>query len=89
MDRFVRHFQVYRYDTSLHAHQYLQGLMQGGDRKNMERMEEVVPDTDYQALQQFISDSPWDAQDVMDETALRASELIGDPKDACLIIDET
>lgn len=89
MDRFVRHFQIYHYDTTLHAHQYLQGLMQGGDRKNMERMEEVVPDTDYQALQQFISDSPWDAQDVMDETALRASELIGDPKDACLIIDET
>jgi SRSO17 transposase len=89
VDRFVRHFQVYRYDTALHAHQYLQGLMQGGDRKNMERMEEVVPDTDYQALQQFISDSPWDAQDVMDETALRTSELIGDPKDACLIIDET
>lgn len=52
-------------------------------------MEEVVPDTDYQALQQFISNSPWDAQAVMDETALRASELIGDPKDAYLIIDET
>ena len=89
MDRFVGHFQVYRHDATLCARQYLQGLMQAGDRKNMERMEEVVPDTDYQALQQFISDSTWDATDVMDEVALRASELIGDPKDACLIIDET
>lgn len=63
--------------------------MQAGDRKNMERMQEVIPDSDYQALQHFISDSPWNAQDVMDEAALYADELIGDPKDACLIIDET
>lgn len=89
MDRFVKHFQVYRFDASLRARQYLQGLMQAGDRKNMERMEEVVPETDSQALQQFISDSTWDAQDVMDEVALMASELMGDPEDACLIIDET
>ncbi|MDQ3003267.1 MAG: hypothetical protein M3Y08_18660 [Fibrobacterota bacterium] len=35
------------------ARQYLQGLMQSSDRKNMECMVEVVPDADYQALQQF------------------------------------
>lgn len=89
MDRFVRHFHVYRADVSLQARQYMQGLIQAGDRKNLERMQEMIPDSDYQSLQQFISDSPWDAQDVMDEAAIRASELIGDPQDACLIIDET
>lgn len=67
----------------------MQGLIQAGDRKNLERMQELIPDSDYQSLQQFISDSPWDAQDVMDEAAIRASELIGDSQDACLIIDET
>jgi SRSO17 transposase len=89
VDRFVRHFQVYRFDASVRARQYLQGLIQVGERKNMERMEEVVPKADSQALQQFISDSSWDAQDVMDEVALRASEIFGDAENACLIIDET
>jgi SRSO17 transposase len=88
VDRFVRHFHVYHSDASFRARQYLQGLMQA-DRKNMERMGDVVPKADSQALQQFLSDSPWDAQDVMDEVALRASELIGDPEEACLILDET
>lgn len=89
MDRFVRHFQVGHSDASFKARQYLQGLLQTGDRKNIERMQERVPDSDYQSLHQFISNSPWDAQDVMDEAALMADELIGDPEEACLIIDET
>jgi SRSO17 transposase len=67
----------------------MQGLIQAGDRKNLERMQEMIPDSDNQSLQHFITDSPWDAQEVMDEASIRASELIGDPKAACLIIDET
>lgn len=42
MDRFVRHFQVYRFDAPVRARQYLQGLIQVDERKNMERMEEVA-----------------------------------------------
>jgi SRSO17 transposase len=52
-----------RADVSLQARQYMQGLLQAGDRKNLERMQEMIPDSDYQSLQQFISDSPWDAQE--------------------------
>jgi SRSO17 transposase len=89
VDRFVRHFHVGSSDASSKARQYLQGLLLTEDHKNIERMQERVVDSDYQALQQFISDSPWNAQDVMDEAALMADELIGDSQDACLIIDET
>ena len=39
------------------AEQYLRGLVQA-ERKNMERMAEVVPDTDYQRLQHFLTHSP-------------------------------
>jgi len=55
----------------------------------MERMVEVVPESDHQAIQKFISDSRWDARTVMDQVAQDADELIGDEKNAFLLIDET
>lgn len=63
--------------------------MQAGPRKNMERMCEVVPESDHQAVQQFISDSRWDSQAVKDRVAQNADNLIGSSRDACLLIDES
>ena len=40
------------------VHENIKGLLQA-ERRNMGKMDEVVPDTDEQALQQFLSDSPW------------------------------
>ena len=57
--------------------------------RNMERMEESVPDVDYDQLQHFISKSTWDHEGVMDEVSKHANELIGGHRDSCLIIDET
>lgn len=57
-------------------------------RKNMERMVEVVPESDYQRLQHFISCSPWDARAVMDEVALRADAALGYEQEACFLIAE-
>jgi hypothetical protein len=39
--------------------------MQARGGKNMERMTAIVPDSEYQTIQQFISDSGWDHQQVM------------------------
>ena len=63
--------------------------MQAGKRKNMERMVEAVPESDHQAIQQFISDSRWEARSVMDRVAQDADEVIGDKTKAFLLIDET
>lgn len=82
-------FTSYRRDVTDKAHHYLQGLMQASPRKNMERMCEVVPGSDHQAVQQFISDSRWDAQAVKDRVAENADKLIGSSRDACLLIDES
>jgi len=38
----------------------------GDIRKNMSRISETIPDTDLDRLQNFISESRWDAQAVMD-----------------------
>lgn len=70
------------------AEQYLQGLMQA-QRKNIERMEEVVPDSDYQSLHHFLSESEWDARAVLDQVARDADGHLGGTADSCLLLDET
>ena len=70
------------------ARQYFRGLLQT-DRRNMERMEQAVPGTNEQALQHFISNSPWDAEAVMRQVARGADALLGGYDDTLLVIDES
>jgi SRSO17 transposase len=86
---FSEHFKSYRHDVSEGARQYLSGLMQGGQRKNMLHMAEVVPEADARNLQQFLTHSKWDARAVMDQVAQAANELLGDEQNACLLLDES
>jgi len=69
------------------AFQYIKGVLQAS-RRNMEKMAEVVPNSDEQALQQFLSDSPWDHQGVMDQAAQDANVLLGG-KDSAILLDES
>jgi len=48
------------------------------------RIPEATPDN----LQNFLSDSKWSARAVTDRVALQVNEQIGDPVDACIILDE-
>ena len=73
---------------ALQAQRYLHGLLQAV-RRNVERMAEVVPGTDAQALHHFLSHSPWDARPVMDQVARDLDRLIGGSTDTCLLLDET
>ncbi|QVL46984.1 MAG: IS701 family transposase [Thiocapsa sp.] len=69
---------------------YLRGLIQADpNKKNMERMEERVPDADEQQLQQMLTDSPWDHQAVIDQVALAADRWLGGHPNSCLLIDES
>ena len=86
--RFGEHFLRGTRSVSLQAQIYLQGLMQAG-RKNMERMEEVVPDCSYQSLHHFISDSEWESRAVLDQVAREADRHLGGSESSCLLIDET
>jgi SRSO17 transposase len=70
------------------AHQYLKGLFQA-DKKNMERMEEKIPNTNYDSLQYFLSDSGWDHRPVIDQIAQDADSMLGGHFDSALLIDET
>ena len=58
-------------------------------KKNMERIAEVVPGTDGQQLQHFLSNSTWDERGVLDQVAQGADELLGGTQDSALLIDES
>jgi len=86
-------------DTSALAERYISGLLETERGKgNIERMlEEVDVDDEgdgYQQVQQFITDSPWDAIEVMekvagDTSALYASQSTYQEQDVGYIIDES
>lgn len=70
------------------AKKYLLGLFQS-EKKNMERMAEVVPESNDQSYQHFMSASPWDHQAVLDQVACDVDAAIGDSEDTFLLIDES
>lgn len=88
-------FQTKSPDAVLLAKQYLSGLLTQVSRKNMERIDERIaapgpPEADnYQRLQQFISDSPWDEDQLYREITIRANARLGGRADTLLIIDES
>jgi len=88
MQGFFPHFQRGSRSVGEQAEQYIQGLIQAS-RKNMERMEEVVPDCDYQVLQHFLSHSQWDSRAVLDQVATQADRHLGGSVDSCLLLDES
>jgi len=65
-DRFHDCFTTRTRDTSPFAHVYLKGLLLLPDERNYANIARRIigPNSDGQALQQFMSDSPWSAQRV-------------------------
>jgi SRSO17 transposase len=84
-----RHFVVHGRDVSQHARSYLSGLLGTQRRKNIERIGEDVEASNYQGMQQLISDSPWDEQALMDQVAGEANGLLGGHRHSALYLDET
>jgi SRSO17 transposase len=87
-DDYDPHFVTKTRASGSQARIYLRGLMQAR-RRNIERIRDVVPGSDEQALQHFISNSPWDHRPVLDHVARDANALLGGTDDSFLVIDET
>jgi SRSO17 transposase len=57
---------------------YLRGLLEQGQRKSLEPLvERLGAEADYQSLQQFVADSPWDPGVVARAVAERVAPAIG------------
>jgi SRSO17 transposase len=65
---------------------YLRGLMLDGKRKSIQPMAERLPDGNEQALQQFVSQSPWDWRPVRQRLATQMTAAV-DPD--AWIVDDT
>jgi hypothetical protein len=66
----------------------VRGLLQA-ETRNMERMEEAIPEADHQALQHMLSESAWPERAVLDQVAQDANRLLGGHPDSALLIDES
>lgn len=86
---FEHHFIVRGHDVIRHAQHYLSGLLGTQRRKNIERIEADVAESDYQGMQQFLSDSPWDHAAVMRQVGEEAEEVLGGTAQTALYVDET
>jgi hypothetical protein len=88
-------FWSHHFNNSIIALQYIKGLLVCKRGKaNMERMEEEVPESEYRAYQQFISNSRWDYLGVNRKVAVDTSVMLAQHKrdSGCLtgfIIDES
>ena len=87
-DRFGGHFRQRTRTFETSARHYVRGLLQA-ETKNMERMEEAIPEADHQALQHLVSESAWSERAVLDQVAQDANRLLGGHADSALLIDES
>ena len=53
----------------------------------MERMTEKVADSDYEGMQHFLTDSPWDERGVLDQVAQKANLVLPRSGERFLAID--
>jgi len=59
------------------AERYVRGLLQAGPRKSLEPLvQRLAGEADYQSLQQFLADSPWDPQRVIQAVVERVCPLV-------------
>lgn len=68
-------FKCYKTDNIAKCGQFLSGLLHDC-KSNIERMTERIPDSDYDQLHHFISESPWDSFAVMDSVAEKVQETL-------------
>lgn len=86
---YSKYFEVSGRDMSQHARHYLSGLLGTQWRKNIERIEEDVAGSNYQGMQQFITDSPWEANALLSGVAKDANALFGNHRDSSSYLDES
>ncbi len=82
-------FKAQGRNSALHAKHYLSGLLSETLTKNIERFEERIASSDYEAMQHFISGSSWDERALLKQLASDVDGLLGGDPRTALLIDET
>jgi SRSO17 transposase len=84
-------FKTRTRDSAKHAWTYLRGLLGMQMKRNYANIARQVidPEEDGQDLQQFMSDSPWEAQAVIQKVQQEIAETVGLQQGGMLILDES
>lgn len=89
MLKYFKHFKSKTKDQNRNLLLYFTGLFQS-TKRNIERMGESVKGNDYNGLQHFISQAPWDHRLVMDQVSQEINVLLQTENTPIgLIIDES
>jgi SRSO17 transposase len=90
LDAFLRRYLPFfgRDENYVHAMTMVQGLLAGGDRRNVENIAEAMEGGVVRTLQKFVAQGGWSDRAVLGELRRHVTEVLGD-QDATLIIDET
>jgi len=81
IEKFGCYFWAHRFDNTKTASNYILGLLKcPKGQANMERMEEEIENSEYRAYQQFISNSNWDCDGLLDALAKEGSTLLDSQK---------
>jgi len=71
------------------AKDYLQGQLFTKQQMNLTQYCREVPDSEYEAMQHFITDSPWSDAKLVNQLRADVCHLLGDSPDGALILDES
>ena len=87
--QYTEFFKAQGRNSAEHAKHYLSGLLSETLDKNMERLEENIAGSNYEAMQHFISSSSWDEGALLKQLACDVDGLLGGDPHTALLIDET
>ena len=90
LDEFLNRYLLCfgREENHGHASTFVQGLLAGGERRNVENIAEKMKGGVVRTLQKFITQAVWDDRDVLDELREHVKQKLGDD-DAVINVDET
>ena len=88
-DRFADYFATKTRNMSEQGKQYMHGQLLCQNKGNMKEFEKIVPDSNDQSLNHFVSNSPWEDEPVIDSIEKTVSMRIGDPEHGGIHVDES
>ena len=78
----------FRSESREHFYNYMAGQFSDLDRKSIEPIALSIEDGNVRALQRFVSDAPWDDDEIISKYRSLVNDDLGSP-DGALIFDET
>jgi SRSO17 transposase len=87
LDRYLPLFG--RDENHQHAQRFIQGLLGGHERRNIENIAEAVEGGVVRTMQKFVAQGVWEDARVLQEARSHAAEALSDDKNGTINVDET